>query len=125
MIEEKTNRVVEVIISSVKPFQLMMGKIIGVAMVGLTQFCLWIILTLIIITFFKFSFPNVFDMSKMQEIMSNPQSSQMTMQNIDQTQKTYEVLQSIASINFAVMIVSFIFFFLGGYLLYAALFAAV
>ncbi|MDD5571477.1 MAG: ABC transporter permease [Bacteroidales bacterium] len=125
VIEEKTSRVVEVIISSVKPFQLMMGKIIGIAMVGLTQFCLWIILTLIIITFFKFSFPNIFDLGRMQEIISNPQASQMTMQNIDQIEKTHEVLQGIASINFAVMIISFIFFFLGGYLLYAALFAAI
>ncbi len=50
VIEEKTNRIVEVIVSSVKPFQLMLGKIIGVALVGLTQFILWIVLTLIYIT---------------------------------------------------------------------------
>ncbi len=52
VIEEKTNRIVEVIVSSVKPFQLMMGKIVGVAMVGLTQFVLWIVFTLIIVTTF-------------------------------------------------------------------------
>ncbi len=62
IMEEKTNRIVEVIISSVKPFELMMGKIIGVAMVGLTQFALWIILTLGIVTVVQ---TTVLDMSKL------------------------------------------------------------
>ncbi|MEZ5197294.1 MAG: ABC transporter permease [Bacteroidales bacterium] len=64
VIEEKTNRIVEVIVSSVKPFQLMMGKIVGVAMVGLTQFILWIVFTLIIVSVFFATFSG--DVSRVQ-----------------------------------------------------------
>ena len=124
VIEEKTNRVVEVIISSVKPFQLMMGKIVGVALVGLTQFLLWITLTFAIVGFVRVSYPKVFDMSKMQEVSTNVQSQQ-TMPNIDKMEQANEVIKALASINFVSMIFSFIFYFIGGYLLYAALFAAI
>ena len=53
VMEEKTNRIIEVLVSSVKPFQLMMGKIVGIAMVGLTQFLLWIVLTMVLMTLFS------------------------------------------------------------------------
>ncbi|MFH1159556.1 MAG: ABC transporter permease [bacterium] len=101
VIEEKTSRIVEVIISSVKPFQLMMGKIIGVALVGLTQFLLWVVLTFILITAVTSSF------------------------SMKTVSRTSEVFAAIDSINFPVMIGSFLFFFLFGYLMYAALFAAI
>lgn len=134
VIEEKTNRIVEVIVSSVKPFQLMMGKIVGVAMVGLTQFVLWIVFTMIIVTTF---------MSFYATEMNTYRSSQLNMQEeiissgMKQSENTTElatpeineslamVLNSIDSINFGVIVGMFLFFFIGGYLLYGALFAAI
>jgi ABC-2 type transport system permease protein len=132
VIEEKTSRIVEVIVSSVKPFQLMMGKIIGVALVGLTQFALWVVLTFIIITGVTSTFigkpipaadqkqlieqsANGFDPGKVINLPVDPQEEQ----------GTNEVLAAINSIDFPVMIGSFLFFFLFGYLMYAALFAAI
>lgn len=130
VIEEKTSRIVEVIVSSVKPFQLMMGKIIGVAMVGLTQFLLWITFTFIIVTFVQTSFPEKF--SKKDNIPAfttnaklNTTSNLNTSANKVPSESVNEVLSALDSINFGVMICSFIFFFIGGYLLYSSLFAAI
>ena len=114
VIEEKTSRIVEVIISSVKPFQLMMGKILGVALVGLTQFMLWIILTIIISAFAEVLF---FDMSAIATENSGMGQEQSVIVS--------ELLKSLAGINIAQLLISFVFYFLGGYLLYSALFAAV
>jgi len=131
VIEEKTSRIVEVIVSSVKPFQLMMGKIIGVAAVGLTQFLLWILLTFIIITGVKFAFPEVFKQKQTTQSFENKRiSSIKELQikentNIQEDTEINSIVKSINAINFGVMIVAFLFFFLFGYLLYAALFAAV
>jgi ABC-2 type transport system permease protein len=131
VIEEKTNRIVEIIVSSVKPFQLMMGKIVGVAMVGLTQFVFWIILTMIIVTVF---------MGVFASDLGSYQSSQLklTDKNIVPTETINEegsaedinesvitIFESIRSINFGVLIFAFLFYFIGGYLLYGALFAAI
>ncbi|MCD4681775.1 MAG: ABC transporter permease [Bacteroidales bacterium] len=130
VIEEKTNRIIEVIVSSVKPFQLMMGKIVGVAMVGLTQFTLWVIFTLIIVTTF---------LSFFSKEISSYQSSQLKLQEnvvpTEQLESTIEpgnanesfiaIFESIQSINFEMLIFAFVFFFVGGYLLYGALFAAI
>jgi len=122
VIEEKTNRIVEVIISSVKPFQLMMGKIIGIAMVGLTQFLLWIILTLIIVGFAQLAFMG----SDMMMQLPNAQSDMLAQasQGTDGNPMTM-VTELLGSINLPVMIISFILYFLGGYLMYASLFAAI
>jgi ABC-2 type transport system permease protein len=125
VIEEKTNRIVEVIISSVKPFQLMMGKIIGIALVGLTQFLLWVILTGSIYSIFmatvvkdKFSADNI------ERIMQ--QSPEGTaVEDIDQLRETQQIVQRVGMINWGLMIPCFIFYFLGGYLLYGAIFAAI
>ena len=114
VIEEKTSRIVEVIISSVKPFQLMLGKILGVALVGLTQFMLWIILTIIISAFAEVLF---FDMSAIATENSGMGQEQSVIVS--------ELLKSLAGINIAQLLISFVFYFLGGYLLYSALFAAV
>jgi len=132
VIEEKTNRIVEVIVSSVKPFQLMMGKIIGVAMVGLTQFALWVVLTFIIITGVTASFSG-----KATAEMAQQQLTEQPAGGFDpgkvihlpaETQpqgEVNEVMDALNSIDFPVMISSFLFFFLFGYLMYAALFAAI
>jgi ABC-2 type transport system permease protein len=132
VIEEKTNRIVEVIVSSVKPFQLMMGKIIGVAMVGLTQFVLWILFTGIIITVVQQSFPDKFKLKEPTSMIQvnqemNPAAglSIENEKNISDAEATNVVLEALASINFPLLLSAFIFFFIGGYLLYGALFAAI
>jgi len=112
VIEEKTSRIVEVIISSVKPFQLMMGKILGVALVGLTQFALWILLTIAI--------------ASVAELMFMDASSLTT--ELDSTQQSIllsELSNLTGGINLVQIFVSFIFYFLAGYLMYSSLFAAV
>ena len=126
VMEEKSSRIVEVIISSVKPFQLMMGKIVGIAMVGLTQFFLWIILTMVFLGIFQTGIVGG-DISK--NLMHLGQTEQITTQGTQPDavglDKLALVKDIIEGINFRVMIFSFIFYFLGGYLLYASLFAAI
>ena len=112
VIEEKTSRIVEVIISSVKPFQLMMGKILGVALVGLTQFALWILLTIAIASFAELMFMD-------EGIMTTELNS--TQQSIILS----ELSNLTGGINLMQIFVSFIFYFLAGYLMYSSLFAAV
>jgi ABC-2 type transport system permease protein len=131
VIEEKTNRIVEVIVSSVRPFQLMMGKIIGVAMVGLTQFALWVIFTLIIVSVFFSVYSG--ELSKYRNNQFNLQEkglvtgsdTQAAIQSGEINESLTAVFDSIQSIKFVVLIFSFLFYFVGGYLLYGALFAAI
>lgn len=132
VIEEKTSRIVEVIVSSVKPFQLMMGKIVGVALVGLTQFLLWIILTFTLVMFVQNAAPDVFSFKKTDKtlignskIITQEQAQQLSSEKQYKNQEMRGIIESFSSINFGVMIFSFLFYFLFGYLLYAALFAAV
>lgn len=127
VIEEKTNRIIEVIISSVKPFQLMMGKIVGVALVGLTQFLLWVVLTGAIYLVFATvangsAMPSASVMNQAQGLQTEALSAS---ENVSAQDNLSMVMEVINSINFQAMIFSFIYFFLGGYLLYAALFAAI
>jgi ABC-2 type transport system permease protein len=112
VIEEKTSRIVEVIISSVKPFQLMMGKILGVALVGLTQFVLWILLTIIISTVAELGF-----------LDANVMATEMN--SSDQSVILAQVAELTGGINLLQIFLAFIFYFLAGYLMYSALFAAV
>lgn len=132
VMEEKTNRIVEIIVSSVKPFQLMMGKIFGVGLVGLTQFLIWIVLTFAIIGTVSSLAPDWFRFTPDEQIYTtgvqslNPQELQAHMESMQEANTgAGQILQGLASINFPVMILSFIFYFLGGYLLYSALFAAI
>ena len=120
--EEKTNRIIEVIISSVKPFQLMMGKIIGVSLVALTQFVLWILLTgalyLGFSAFMGLSSPEILSSGTVmsQQISSNDIMNNEAVQNI---------IQIAHSIDFGTIIGCFLIFFILGYLLYATLYAAI
>ncbi len=132
VIEEKTSRIVEVIISSVKPFQLMMGKIIGVGLVGLTQFILWVILTFGIVTIITSTMTTKgVNQSATEQIMKqqqamNPASAELIPENPEASADGMSgVMEAINSVNFPVMIGAFLFFFLVGYLMYAALFAAI
>jgi len=131
VIEEKTNRIIEVIISSVKPFELMMGKIVGVALVGLTQFLLWIILTFAIVSsvgFVLIDKPETVMTAQSSSIMGE-QSQSVAVSNTPQTAGMDSFVEQIDkfinSVNWGLIIGSFIFYFLGGYLLYASLFAAI
>ncbi|PKQ65733.1 ABC transporter permease [Labilibaculum filiforme] len=126
VIEEKSNRIVEVIISSVKPFQLMMGKIVGVAMVGLTQFIMWVILSGVLIAVgMAVVLPGV-DMESLQQAktLSELPEGAATL-NPDQLKMAQELLGTFDFAYVAGILGAFVFFFLGGYLLYSALFAAV
>ena len=127
VIEEKTNRIVEVIISSVKPFQLMMGKIIGIALVGLTQFSLWVLLTAGIVITVQGAFSNEVEQIKTHQMIKtgqviDPSSSVQLDRDFD---KTAQVFEALMSINYLSLIFSFGFYFLFGYLIYAALFASI
>ena len=138
VIEEKTNRIVEVIISSIKPFQLMMGKIIGIALVGLSQFVLWIILTAGILQVVQIAIMP--DPSKMMEQMQ-AQTPQNIMSNSDVVSETDEeapvtagsdnlnelqvIVGSLSQVPWGLIVGVFAFYFMFGYLLYGSLFAAI
>jgi ABC-2 type transport system permease protein len=131
VIEEKVNRIVEVIVSSVKPFQLMMGKIIGIAMVGLTQFLIWVVTTFILVSLATtLLFPEL-NMTPTEQVISQDIMSSDPVQSATQENASEEMdeimgfLSSLKDINFPLTLGSFVFFFLGGYLLYGALFAAI
>lgn len=119
VMEEKSNRIIEVIISSVKPFELMMGKVLGVAAVSLTQFFAWIILSFGVTTFLS-SFSNVNDFKQ-----DNIEQTLIKTQNVDQAMDMHAIVSAAESINFPLIIGCFLFYFLAGYLIYASLFAAV
>ena len=126
VMEEKTNRIAEVMVSSVKPFQLMAGKIIGIGAVGLTQFLMWIILIIGLTTAAQAFIPHDV-MEQVQTLQqANGQMPGGTMMKAgDAAQQIYKVQHTISTANWPVIIGCFIFYFLGGYLFYAALFAAV
>ncbi len=124
VMEEKQSRIVEVIISSVRPFQLMMGKIVGIAFVGLTQFALWVILGTTIFSASKSFYPGASHTQQIQNVMA--QSQDAVQQTAPATMdKMQEIFSMIDTINFPLLIACFIFFFIGGYLLYSSMFAAV
>jgi ABC-2 type transport system permease protein len=123
VVQEKTSRIVEVIISSVKPFELMMGKIIGIAMVGLTQFLMWVILTVAISAVAGSLLGGGMDMHSIQQAnQMGMQSSMAANANPSEVQQVFNMLHGF---DFAKIMILFVVYFLGGYLLYASLFAAV
>ncbi|HEY8402629.1 MAG TPA: ABC transporter permease [Cytophagaceae bacterium] len=121
VIEEKANRIVEVIISSVKPFQLMMGKIIGIALLSLTQFALWLTLTISISAAFTSRYDKVFEMYNNQNI----EQQLLITPDVKQALEMNELINIFSGINFTELIVCFLFYFFGGYLLYSAMFAVI
>ena len=120
IIEEKTSRIIEVIISSVKPIQLMLGKIIGTSLAGITQFVIWIVIGSILMTVVS-SFLGIDLMQQtpqnemMQKAMENPEVA-IEMQNL---------VAAFYNLPIANLIFAFILFFIGGYLLYSSLYAAI
>lgn len=121
VMEEKTTRIAEVIVSSVKPFQLMMGKILGIGAVGLTQMLLWIIL-IFLISMAAFSFLPSDILEQVKNIQSNPG---MMTSNPAQYSAAAKGIANLTNLNWPIIIGCFLFYFLGGYLFYSALFAAV
>ena len=119
VIEEKSNRIVEVIISSIKPFELMMGKITGIALVGITQFTIWIVLV------------SLFGSGVSGAMMSNMGISADAQQALSQSGQATangeisEIMEALINFNFVYFIGMFLFYFIGGYLFYGALFAAI
>ncbi len=134
VIEEKTSRVVEVIVSSVKPTQLMLGKIIGVALVGLTQFMIWVVLTIATVGILKTTVLKKTDMTEMSQNITQSVMEQNQAQ-IPVAAPATEISPELAEFskifdnamnqNWLLIIFSFIYFFITGYLLYASIFAAI
>ncbi|MDG2227068.1 MAG: ABC transporter permease [Flavobacteriales bacterium] len=130
VIEEKSNRIVEVIVSSVKPFELMMGKIIGIMFVGLTQFIIWVILSLTLTTTLSLAvFPDMMSPQKMAETAQMEQVAvgieiEPVNSEAEDVGKEFQDL-IFNQIPWGLMIGLFIFYFIGGYLLYGSLMAAV
>jgi ABC-2 type transport system permease protein len=120
--EEKTNRIAEVIISSVKPFQLMFGKILGIGSVGLLQFLIWVILVMGIQIGVAMFFPDMMSQMQHQPMQPGMIAAANAMENSNALSQMNAV---VAQINFPLIIGCFIFYFLGGYFMYASLFAAV
>jgi len=121
VMEEKMNRIAEVMVSSVRPFQLMMGKIVGIAAVGLTQFLMWIVLIIILFSALQlFISPEA--MHHIQDVQQNPAMSQNATVATNLMNAKAKI---VAGAQWGVIIPCFFFYFLGGYLFYAALFASV
>jgi ABC-2 type transport system permease protein len=128
VMEEKQNRIVEVLISSVKPFQLMMGKIVGIALVGFTQFILWIFITVALAT--AGSALLLKDRTDPRQMADTPMTAQLQeqlgadmagMPDINDN----KVLRALQEIDIALTLGMFLFYFIGGYLLYSSLLAAI
>jgi ABC-2 type transport system permease protein len=121
VLEEKTSRIIEVMVSSVKPFQLMMGKVVGIGLVGLTQFLIWVILSAVLATIgLNYVESHLVNGASILEngVVANNGMYQGAMVNL-------EAVIWLKQINWPLMIGMFTFFFIGGYLLYASLFAAI
>jgi len=123
VIEEKTSRIIEVIISSVKPFQLMLGKIVGNALAGILQFIIWAISIGLILTIITYIFG-------IEAANSGPAMGQMNPEMVQQVQNSSVsdlqlVLREIKNLPILTMFFSFIFYFLGGYLIYSSIYAAI
>ena len=121
VIEEKTSRIIEVIISSVKPIQLMMGKIIGTSLAGVTQFVIWIILGSVLMFVVSAIFGiDLMQIQSPQQDMINQAMASSNAQNIAQ-----DLITGFINLPILNLCIAFLFFFIGGYLLYSSLYAAI
>ncbi|MCX7547098.1 ABC transporter permease [Xanthomarina sp. F1114] len=121
VIEEKTSRIIEIIISSVKPIQLMLGKIIGTSLAGITQFVIWIILGGLLMTILSL----VFGIDLAQSQSGQQEMLSQAMQNPDVNTEIQNVISAFYNLPITNLIFAFILFFIGGYLLYSSLYAAI
>ncbi|MBV5349467.1 ABC transporter permease, partial [bacterium] len=127
VMEEKSNRIVEVIISSVKPFQLLFGKIVGIGLVGLTQIAIWIVLgtaiTSGVVAFSGHSSPGV--AAQAQNVMSGPQMEQLAASSPEAQNKVVEIIGMIGNLNIPLIVFALFFYFICGFILYASLMGAI
>jgi len=127
VMEEKSNRIVEVIISSVKPFQLLFGKIVGIGLVGLTQIVIWLVLGTAIttgVTAFVGSGSSE-AMTQAQNIMNSPAVGQVTVSAPVQQNKVVEIIQLVGNLNLPLIVFALFFYFVCGFILYASLMGAI
>lgn len=126
VLEEKTNRIVEVLISSVKPMHLLIGKIVGIALVGITQFLIWIVLTCGILFTVQLAAPNLFGGDSTEIAMSEATETLQNADTIDFSQSIniFQQINNYFPFSFTQLILCFFFFFVVGYLIYATLYAA-
>ncbi len=122
VMEEKTNRIAEVIVSSVKPFQLMMGKILGIGSVGLIQFFIWIVLVIGLQFLLPLIFPGLAEQMQNQPMQPGGMAA---VNNVKQMTEGQEIWMALRNVNWFLVLGCFVFYFFGGYFLYASLFAAV
>ena len=115
VIEEKTNRIIEIIISSVKPIQLMLGKIIGTSLAGITQFSIWVVLGTVLLLITS-------SLTGMDFMAAQPQ-----MQDVEQVSngEIQQLIIDITNLPILTLIISFLVYFIGGYFLYSAIYAAI
>jgi ABC-2 type transport system permease protein len=130
VLEEKTSRIVEVIISSVKPFQLMLGKIVGIGLTGLTQFLAWIILTFAIAgitqqVLLPGSAKAATEHTAPGSVMDAGTGAVQLHENTQTESAAGDIFRQLKQVNFILIIGTFIFYFIGGYILYGSLFAAI
>ena len=127
VMEEKQNRIVEVIISSVKPFQLLFGKVVGIGLVGLTQIAIWIVLTVGIAsgvsTFSGSKAPQAAVQS--QNIMSGQEVTQIAASSPETQNKVVEIIGMIGNLNITLIVLALMFYFICGFILYASLLGAI
>ena len=120
VLEEKSNRIVEVLISSVKPTQLLVGKIVGIALVGLTQLAIWVVLSVGILLGVQVAAPNLFSPDTVETLTETPGVNVPNTATIDiAPDNIFEMIQNYFSVSFGTIILSFIFFFVVGYLIYS------
>ncbi|HLT09001.1 MAG TPA: ABC transporter permease [Cyclobacteriaceae bacterium] len=120
VIEEKSSRIIEILISSLKPFQLMMGKILGIGAVGLTQFLIWIFLISAVSSLVMGFFGQQMPQQQALE-MANPGAASW----IEESGEMGQILEVLSGIDYVQLVLTFVFYFIGGYLLYGAFFAAI
>ncbi len=129
VMEEKNNRIVEVILSSVKPFDFMMGKIIGIALVGLTQFLLWTSLTVMLYNIAANTILKTVEIKQIQQkeetIKISADLNYTKMKKIEKPDMVTQLWNDLQTINITAIVFCFLFYFLAGYFLYSAMFAAI
>jgi ABC-2 type transport system permease protein len=121
VIEEKTSRIIEIIISSVKPIQLLLGKIFGTSLAGITQFVIWVIIGGILMV----GVSAVFGINMSESQMAQQEVLNQVSNNAEMQKEVATLMQEIFNLPLANLVIMFILFFIGGYLLYSSLYAAI
>lgn len=125
VLEEKSNRIVEVLISSVRPLQLLIGKIVGIALVGLTQLVIWIVLSVAILGGIQLFAPKLFSPSTAETLAETPGVNVPDTASIEIAPgNIFDMIQNYFAVSFGTIILCFVFFFIVGYLIYSTLYAA-